>query len=282
MTVSLRYSRSSRTFASLAAYALGFTFLSPLLGSEAFAQAAPKRKPAPRAAPKATPAPVPATAPTPENTEPTAEAEAGAPAQVPPPAPAAKSAPVAGSKKGASAAARAKKRVSLNAMSGFIPRIAYGSMVGIHIESHSIVELFGETGTYSWDISSDRTRAGVRYLFFPGNSFFVSGGIAYDVMTGKDTGFVPAITTGLGNNSSWEGEYHQIEGEFGIGNRWMWDFGLNIGATWIGYSQGAMLSEKYSSTGATPEEEKAQNDNFRNKAKDGSLHFAKFTLGFAF
>ena len=179
---------------------------------------------------------------------------------------------------GKSAQARDKSTVQILLMTGFIPRFAYGASVAMPFGSAFLAEAFVETGSYNFlGISSTRSRYGGRVDFFPGNSFFISAGAAYDSYQGTSEGIF------VDSKGTWEGSYSQLELETGIGNRWQFDSGFTIGATWGGYSQGVFkISQSSSSSGMAGDQHSFNDKDLEEQAKERSFHFAKFNIGWSF
>ncbi len=163
---------------------------------------------------------------------------------------------------------------------GFIPRFAGLASVGYSFTPGFMTELFMESGSYEFfGFQSTRMRTGVRGTYFPGNSFYLYGGLNHERFTGKDE---EAFGSG-GNTSTYEGVHSQIELEGGIGNRWTLDGGFTIGATWVGYSQGILPLEMASSgTNLSQARQNEKDDDLEEAARASSLHFCKFVLGFSF
>lgn len=173
--------------------------------------------------------------------------------------------------------ARQGDTINFGVMFGFIPRAAYGAQLGFVASPSVTLETFLETGSFGFlNYSSDRYRTGLRALWFPGNSFFLSGGLAYDYYTSK-------LTQWLGDGT-WEGSFSQLEIEGSIGNRWTWNPGFYIGVHWVGYSGGvAQISRESTATGSEAEKLKAAiEDSLEKLANFLPIHFLKLHLGWSF
>lgn len=143
-----------------------------------------------------------------------------------------------------------------------------------------VLEGFYETGGYSiLGMSSQRMRTGLRNLWFPGNSFYLSSGFNFESYSGTESFSLNADNS----DQNYEGTHQQIEVEVGLGNRWQFDSGFTIGATWFGISQGIVpLGMSSSSKGISDELKKEQDDDLSKSAKSTSVHFAKLLLGWSF
>ncbi|MCA2960919.1 MAG: hypothetical protein IOD12_11750 [Silvanigrellales bacterium] len=179
--------------------------------------------------------------------------------------------------RGKSAAVRVNKPISVLAGIGFMPRFGEFFSVAYALNRSVVLEPFVEHGTYSFlGLASTRVRLGARGLFFPGNSFYLSGGLNYEIYTGKQN------FLGL-EDGTYEGNHQQIEVEAGIGNRWMFNSGFTIGATWVGFSQGVVpIGMTSSGNNLSVEDRKIKDDNLKENAQGTSLHFAKLLLGWSF
>jgi hypothetical protein len=227
-----------------------------------------KKKLAPNSAPAATETPASST----EETTPTEETEtttaqeadtAETPAQ-----------PVGDTSRDA----RGAKSLYVGAMTGFIPRFAYGVELGYNSSPSLSLESFLETGSFEFlNYSSSRMRIGARAMWFTGNSFFLAGGLAYDSYTSKFDSILGSY--------SWEGSISQIEIEASIGNRWAFASGFFVGAHWIGYSLGVTeLSREAKATGTATGDQEDKNEESLDDLTTNFLgiHFAKLQLGWAF
>lgn len=118
--------------------------------------------------------------------------------------------------------------------------------------------------------------------YFVGNSFALTGGLAYRNMNSEIN------VSSSGSSISTTSSGSAITAKVGIGNYWTYDFGLTIGCEWVGYL--APLSSSYSSTSTQTGTVSSNLTNVRNDAEDlgktlaktGSVQLLNLTLGYSF
>lgn len=194
----------------------------------------------------------------------------------------------------ASADAREATTSSIHLMPvGFIPRFAYGIALDFHLGAEDSIEGFLEYGAYDvfgiFD-RSERTRLGARWLRYVGNSFHVSLGAGYDAYVNERRRISLGGSGGASSNAEWKGQYSQLDLEATLGNRWQFDSGFSMGATWLGASKGLVRLGSSSTLRKTEgltreqadEKEAEYDDDLARQARAFGLHFLKLYAGWAF
>lgn len=183
---------------------------------------------------------------------------------------------------GKSAAARQNKPFSVLAGVGFMPRVGEFFSITYAPNSSIVLEPFFERGFYSFGGAlSVRVRAGARAVFFPGNSFYVSGGANFESFTKKDDEHYYYESRSI--QASYNGVHNQLEVELGLGNRWQFDSGFTVGATWFGVSRGVVpLGTKMQGKNLSEKELSYLKSRLKDDATFPSFHFAKLLVGWSF
>jgi hypothetical protein len=171
--------------------------------------------------------------------------------------------------------------VSAYFVTGGIPTVAYGGVLGIYLSPKSQLELgFEHSAVNENGGNIKHWRTPLRFRGEVAQSFFLAGGIAYD-------SFLRNRDVPLENDTTSNGlltfTQHSLEVEAQLGHRWTFNPGFSIGVDWIGYAYGFPLSQKNSSQeNLDPGEKEKEMRDFELRQSLGSLHFLKLHLGWVF
>lgn len=126
-----------------------------------------------------------------------------------------------------------------------------------------------------------RARFGALAHYFPGNSFFLNGGLVFENFSNS------LISGSLGESGlqikadAFQASISQLQYQFGLGNRWSFG-GFFIGTEWVGYSKSlTTLSETYTAAEGYDQTEKDKGET-KKFADSGSVRLFNTHLGFAF